>query len=57
MPKIFEKQFCYYPRTMDYKIEYLVNFGNEKTYIKNGVYETDRKRKSELSLLSKVGFI
>lgn len=46
MPKVFEKQLYYYLRGTDYKIGYLVNFGNEKLDIRRRVYESVRKRTS-----------
>ena len=43
MPKVFEKQLYYYLRGTDYKIGYLVNFGNEGIDIRRRVYELARK--------------
>jgi len=42
MPKIFEKQLYYYIKGTDYKIGYLVNFGNERIDIRRRVYESAR---------------
>ena len=42
MPKVFEKQLYYYLRGTDYKVGYLVNFGNEKIDIRRRVYELAR---------------
>ncbi|MDD5195744.1 MAG: GxxExxY protein [Candidatus Omnitrophica bacterium] len=44
MPKVFEKQLYYYLRGTDYKVGYLVNFGNEKIDIKRRVYESLRDK-------------
>jgi len=43
MPKVFEKQLYYYLRGTDYKVGYLVNFGNENIDIRRRVYEIARK--------------
>jgi GxxExxY protein len=43
MPKVFEKQLYYYLRGTDYKVGYLVNFGNEEIDIRRRVYEIARK--------------
>jgi len=43
MPKVFEKQLYYYLRGTNYKVGYLVNFGNEKIDIRRRVYESVRK--------------
>jgi len=53
MPKVFERQLYYYLRGSDYKVGYLVNFGNENIDIRRRVYESARKqylRKSALDL-------
>ena len=42
MPKIFEKQLYYYIRGTDYKVGYLVNFGNERIDIRRRIYESAR---------------
>ena len=42
MPKVFEKQLYYYLRGTNYKVGYLVNFGNEKLDIIRRVYQTAR---------------
>ncbi|MDP2922815.1 MAG: GxxExxY protein [Candidatus Omnitrophota bacterium] len=44
LPKVFEKQLYYYLRGTDYKVGYLVNFGNEKIDIRRRIYESVRKR-------------
>ena len=44
MPKVFEKQLYYYLRGTEYKLGYLVNFGNEKLDIRRRVYETVRNK-------------
>ena len=44
MPKVFEKQLYYYLRGTDYKVGYLVNFGNEKIDVRRRVYESARKK-------------
>lgn len=44
MPKVFEKQLYYYLSGTDYKVGYLVNFGNEKIDIRRRVYESLRKK-------------
>jgi GxxExxY protein len=44
MPKVFEKQLYYYLRGTDYKVGYLVNFGNERIDIRRRVYESARKK-------------
>jgi GxxExxY protein len=44
MPKVFEKQLYYYLRGTDYKVGYLVNFGNEQIDIRRRVYEIARGR-------------
>ena len=44
--KVFEKQLYYYLRGADYKIGYLVNFGNEKIDIRRRVYDSVRKETS-----------
>jgi len=46
MPRVFEKQLYYYLRGTDYKVGYLVNFGNEKIDIRRRVYESLRNTKS-----------
>lgn len=46
MPKIFEKQLYYYLRGTDYKVGYLVNFGNGTIDIRRRIYETARYIKS-----------
>jgi GxxExxY protein len=46
MPKVFEKQLYYYLRGTDYKVGYLVNFGNEKIDIRRRIYESLRNTKS-----------
>lgn len=46
MPRVFEKQLYYYLRGTDYKVGYLVNFGNEKIDIRRRVYESARNTKS-----------
>ena len=43
MPGVFEKQLYYYLRGTDYKVGYLVNFGNDKIDIRRRVYESARK--------------
>jgi GxxExxY protein len=43
MPKVFEKQIYYYLRGTDYKVGYLVNFGNEKIDIRRRIYDSLRK--------------
>jgi GxxExxY protein len=43
MPKVFEKQLYYYLRSTDYKVGYLVNFGNEDIDIRRRVFDTVRK--------------
>ncbi|MFC1708987.1 GxxExxY protein [Candidatus Omnitrophota bacterium] len=42
MPKVFEKQLYYYLRGTDYKVGYLVNFGNESIDIRRRVYDSVR---------------
>jgi len=42
MPKAFEKQLYYYLRGTNYKVGYLVNFGNEYIDIRRRVFETAR---------------
>jgi GxxExxY protein len=42
MPKVFEKQLYYYLRGSNYKVGYLVNFGNERIDIRRRVYESAR---------------
>lgn len=37
MPKVFEQQLYYYLRGSDYKVGYLVNFGNEKIDIRRRI--------------------
>jgi GxxExxY protein len=44
MPKVFEKQLHYYLSGTDYKVGYLVNFGNERIDIRRRVYETLRRK-------------
>jgi len=44
MPKVFEKQLYYYLRGTEYKLGYLVNFGNERLDIRRRVYETVRNK-------------
>ncbi len=44
MPKVFEKQLYYYLRGTDYKIGYLVNFGNENIDIRRRIYESARTK-------------
>jgi GxxExxY protein len=44
MPKVFEKQLFYYLRGTEYKLGYLVNFGNEKIDIRRRVYDSARKK-------------
>lgn len=46
MPKVFEKQLYYYLRGTNYKVGYLVNFGNEKIDIRRRVYESVRDTRS-----------
>jgi GxxExxY protein len=42
MPTMFEKQLYYYLRGSEYKLGYLINFGNEKIDIRRRVYELAR---------------
>ena len=44
LPKVFEKQLYYYLRGTEYKLGYLVNFGNEKLDIRRRVYESARMK-------------
>lgn len=44
MPKVFEKQLYYYLKGTDFKVGYLVNFGNEKIDIRRRVYESARTK-------------
>lgn len=44
LPKVFEKQLFYYLRGTNYKLGYLVNFGNESIDIRRRVYETVRMK-------------
>lgn len=44
MPKVFEKQLYYYLRGTEYKIGYLINFGNERIDIRRRVYESARAK-------------
>jgi len=37
MPKVFEQQLYYYLRGSDFKVGYLVNFGNEKIDIRRRI--------------------
>lgn len=46
MPKVFEKQLYYYLRGTNYKVGYLVNFGNEKIDIRRRIYESARNKTS-----------
>lgn len=41
-PAVFEKQLYYYLRGSNYKIGYLVNFGNDKIDIRRRVYDAIR---------------
>jgi GxxExxY protein len=43
MPKVFKKQLYYYLRSTDYKLGYLVNFGNEDIDIRRRVFDSVRK--------------
>lgn len=42
MPKVFENQLYYYLRGSNYKLGYLVNFGNEHLDIRRRVYDEAR---------------
>jgi len=42
LPRVFEKQLYYYLRGTEYKVGYLVNFGNEHIDIRRRVYESAR---------------
>jgi len=42
MAAVFEKQLYYYLRGTDYKLGYLVNFGEEKIDIRRRIYERIR---------------
>ena len=42
MPKAFENQLYYYLRGSNYKLGYLVNFGNEHIDIRRRIYEKGR---------------
>jgi len=44
IPKVFEKQLYYYLRGTDYKVGYLVNFGNERIDIRRRVYDSVRRQ-------------
>lgn len=44
MPKVFEKQLYYYLRGTEYKLGYLVNFGNEELDIRRRIYESVRNK-------------
>lgn len=44
LPKVFEKQLYYYLRGTDYKVGYLVNFGNDHIDIRRRVYESVRRK-------------
>ena len=43
MPKVFENQLYYYLRGTDYKLGYLVNFGNEHIDIRRRIFDKVRK--------------
>ena len=45
MPKVFENQLYYYLKGSEYKVGYLVNFGNEHIDIRRRVYDEVRKKK------------
>ena len=42
MPKVFESQLYYYLKGTNYKVGYLVNFGNEHIDIRRRVYDEAR---------------
>ena len=42
MPKVFENQLYYYLKGTNYKVGYLVNFGNEHIDIRRRVYDQIR---------------
>ena len=42
MPKVFENQLYYYLKGSNYKVGYLVNFGNEHIDIRRRVYDEAR---------------
>jgi hypothetical protein len=44
MPIVFEKQLYYYLRATEYKLGYLVNFGNEHIDIRRRVYDKARHK-------------
>lgn len=44
LPKVFEKQLFYYIRSTNYKVGYLVNFGNENIDIRRRVFDSARNR-------------
>jgi len=44
LPKVFEKQLYYYLSGTDYKVGYLVNFGNEHIDIRRRIYELARRK-------------
>lgn len=43
MPKVFENQLYYYLRGSNYKLGYLINFGNENIDIRRRVYDSARR--------------
>lgn len=43
LPNVFEKQLYYYLRSTNYKVGYLVNFGDEKIDMRRRVYDSLRK--------------
>lgn len=44
MPKVFENQLYYYLRGSEYKLGYLINFGNEHLDIRRRVYDLARNK-------------
>ena len=42
MPKVFENQLYYYLRGSQYKVGYLVNFGNERLDVRRRIYDRIR---------------
>lgn len=44
MPKVFESQLYYYLKGTNYKVGYLVNFGNEHIDIRRRIYDEARTK-------------
>ncbi|MFH1779134.1 MAG: GxxExxY protein [Candidatus Omnitrophota bacterium] len=54
MPKVFENQLYYYLKGTNYKVGYLVNFGNEHIDIRRRVYDEARTKNPRKSAPARI---